>query len=147
MPLNPYKLRLAAHLILWVLGFSYNANGAPTKGRLEDPVKVNAKTELVINSALSYLASKQSPSGAWAGETGEEARYPIAMTAYTLMAFQAAGNLPNEGPYGKNVDQAVRYLLSQINDQGLIGDANSGKYMYFLSLKHISEPTRQAESS
>ena len=69
MPLNPKKLRLAAHLILWVLGFSYHANGAPTKGRLEDPVKVNAKTESVINSALSYLASKQSPTGAWAGET------------------------------------------------------------------------------
>ena len=103
MPLNPKKLRLAAHLTLWILGFSYHANGAPTKGRLEDPVKVNAKTESVINSALSYLASKQSPTGAWAGETGEEARYPIAMTAYTLMAFQAAGNLPNEGPYGKNV--------------------------------------------
>ena len=30
--------------------------GAPSKGRLEDPVKVNAATEAIINSALAYLA-------------------------------------------------------------------------------------------
>ena len=132
------KFKLVGLLMLWGIAPSLQSNGATTKGRLEDPVKVDSKTEAIINSALSYLASKQSPSGAWAGETGEEARYPIAMTAYTLMAFQAAGNLPNEGPYGKNVDQAVRYLLAQINDQGLIGDENSGQYMYFHGIASIA---------
>ncbi len=124
--------------IVIFLSLLNSAISAPSKGRLEDPVKVNAATETVINGALAYLASKQSPTGAWAGETGEEARYPIAMTAYTLMAFQAAGNLPNEGPYGKNVDLAVRYLLSQVDDQGLIGDENSGQYMYFHGIASIA---------
>ena len=71
------KFKLVGLLMLWGIAPSLQSNGATTKGRLEDPVKVDSKTEAIINSALSYLASKQSPSGAWAGETGEEARYPI----------------------------------------------------------------------
>lgn len=111
---------------------------APSTARLQDPVKVDAATEKVIRSSLAYLASKQSPSGAWAGETGEEARYPIAMTAYALMAFGAAGHLPGEGEFGKNVAVAVRYLLGEVDDQGLIGDSGSGQYMYTHGISSIA---------
>ncbi len=112
--------------------------GGSPKARLDDPVKVDPSTEKVIRSALSYLASKQAPNGAWLGESGEEVRYPIAITAYSLMAFQAAGHLPGEGEFGKNVTLAVRYLLSEIDDQGLIGDENSGQYMYFHGIASIA---------
>ena len=111
--------------------------GSSAKARLDDPVKVDPATEKVIRSSLAYLASKQAPNGAWLGESGEEVRYPIAITAYSLMAFQAAGNLPGEGEFGKNVNLAVRYLLSEIDDQGLIGDKNSGQYMYFHGIARI----------
>jgi squalene cyclase len=109
-----------------------------TAARLQDPVKVDAATEKIILSSLAYLASKQSPSGAWAGETGEEARYPAAITAYALMAFGAAGHLPGEGEFGKNVAIAVRYLLGEIDDQGLIGDSESGQYMYTHGIASIA---------
>jgi hypothetical protein len=112
--------------------------GSSAKARLDDPVKVDPATEKVIRSALAYLASKQAPNGAWLGESGEEVRYPIALTAYSLMAFQAAGNLPGEGEFGKNVTLAVRYLLSEIDDQGLIGDETSGQYMYFHGIASIA---------
>ena len=103
---------------------------APSAGRLEDPVKVDAATDKIIRSSLAYPASKQQPTGAWVGDTSEEKRYPIAMTAYTLMAFQAAGHLPDEGEYGKEVDLAVRYMLGEVDEQGLIGQSESGQYMY-----------------
>lgn len=111
---------------------------APSAGRLDDPVKVDAATEKVINSALAWLASHQEPSGAWLGESGEEQRYPIAMTACSLMAFAAAGHLPGEGEYGKNAELAVRYLISEVDDQGLIGNSDSGQYMYFHGLASIA---------
>ena len=114
------------------------AHAAPSLGRLDDPVKVDAATEKVIGGALAYLASKQAPNGAWLGETAEEKRYPIAMTAYTLMAFQAAGHLPGEGEYGKQVDLAVRYLLDEVDEQGLIGESSSGQYMYFHGIATIA---------
>ena len=49
------RLQSTSLIALCTILFSFHYGfGAPTKGRLEDPVKVNAKTEAVINSALSY---------------------------------------------------------------------------------------------
>src|SRR6185369_8519424 len=85
----------------------------------KDPVVVNDKIEGVIKGALKYLASKQSPNGAWAASP-EEMQHPIAITGYTLMAFQAAGQLPGEGEYGKNVSAGMQYLLDSTWADGLM---------------------------
>ena len=106
--------------------------------RLVDPVKVDSKTEQVINSALKYLAANQLPNGAWFGIDNREKQYPIAITAYTLMAFLAAGNLPGEGPYGDHVSKGTKYLLDSVDEEGLIGDKNSGQYMYFHGIATIA---------
>ena len=95
----------------------------------KDKVVVDEKTEAVIKGALKWLASKQLPNGAW-GASGEEQRYAVAMTGYTLMAFQAAGQLPGEGEFGKNVTLGMQYLLDQTSPEGLIGNRNAGQYMY-----------------
>ena len=95
----------------------------------KDTVIVDEKTESIIKGALKYLASKQSPNGAWAVST-EEQQHPIAITGYTLMAFQAAGQLPGEGEYGKNVTAGVQYLLDSTSPDGLMGNRNDGQYMY-----------------
>ncbi len=94
-----------------------------------DPVKVDAKTEAVIKSGLKFLASKQQPNGAW-GTQDEELRHQVAMTGYVLMAFQAAGQLPGEGEFGKAVQQGVQFLLDSTAADGLIGNRNNGQYMY-----------------
>ena len=39
------------------------------------------------------------------------------MTGYTLMAFLASGNLPEEGEYSKNVASGVQYLLDHFHGQ------------------------------
>src|SRR5205814_2812897 len=49
---------------------------------------------------------------------------------YTLMAFQAAGQLPGEGEFGKNVSAGLQYLLDSTSADGLIGNRNDGQYMY-----------------
>ncbi|HXG46664.1 MAG TPA: prenyltransferase/squalene oxidase repeat-containing protein [Methylomirabilota bacterium] len=93
-----------------------------------DPV-VDEKTEAVIKGALKWLASKQLPNGAW-GLSPDEQRHPIAITGYTLIAFQSAGQLPGEGEFGKNVTAGMQYLLDAISPEGLFLDRNSGQYMY-----------------
>src|SRR6266478_1298618 len=95
----------------------------------KDPIVVDEKTEPIIKGALKYLASKQSPNGAWA-VTVDEQQHPIAITGYTLMAFQAAGQLPGEGEFGKNVSAGLQYLLDSTSADGLIGNRNDGQYMY-----------------
>ena len=90
---------------------------------------VDAKTEAVIKGGLKYLASKQQPSGAW-GFSGDESKRQVAMTGYTLMAFQAAGHLPGEGEYGKHVTAGMNYLLDSIGPDGLYNMRSDGQYMY-----------------
>ncbi len=105
----------------------FGADSGPAAVR--DTVTVDAKTELVIKGALKWLATKQAPNGAW-GVEPQELQHPVAMTAYTLMAFQAAGHLPGEGEYAKNVSLGMQYLLDSVQPDGLIGNRNDGQYMY-----------------
>lgn len=95
----------------------------------KDPVVIDEKTEAVVKGALKFLASKQSPNGAW-GSSDEEQRHPVAITGYVLMAFQAGGHLPGEGEFGKNVTAGLQYLLDSTAADGLMGNRNNGQYMY-----------------
>ena len=99
-------------------------------GHAADRVIIDARTEAVIRGALTYLSKNQAPNGSMLGVTDKERQYPQAMTAYTLMAFQAAGQLPGEGEFGANVTRAVKYLLDQVADDGLINRGGGGHYMY-----------------
>jgi prenyltransferase beta subunit len=104
----------------------------------DSAVKVEPATEVVINRGLRYLVSHQAPNGAWLGRSEKERNYPIAMTAYTLLAFLSTGHLPGEGEYGRNVSLGVDYLLSQVSPEGLIGDRDNGQYMYFHGIATIA---------
>ena len=105
---------------------SHSADSRP----LSDTVVVDEQTERIIRGGLKYLAAHQGPSGAFEGNSDQERRHPVAMTAYTLMAFQAAGNLPGEGEFGKTVRSAMQYLLDSVQADGIIGDREDNKYMY-----------------
>src|SRR4051812_46076932 len=82
----------------------------PVVAPARDAVRLDEKTEAVIKGALKWLASKQQPNGAWASSDMEQ-QHPIAITGYALMAMQAAGQLPGEGEFGKNVSLGMQYLL------------------------------------
>src|SRR5262245_50465868 len=99
-------IKLVLALTLW-LALDLTARGQPSVRK--DNVTVDEKTEAVIKGGLKWLASKQMANGAW-GVSGDEQRYPVAMTGYALMAFQAAGQLPGEGEFGKNVTLGMNYL-------------------------------------
>ena len=115
---------------IWILGFGIpSALSADAPVAARDPVRVDEKTEAIIKGALKWLASKQSPNGAWAGSEMEQ-QHPIAITGYALMAFQAAGQLPGEGEYGKNVSLGMQYLIDSIAPDGLMGNKQNGQYMY-----------------
>jgi hypothetical protein len=64
--------------------------------------------------------------------------YPVAMTAYTILAFLAMGNLPDEGEYSKNVNAGVQYLLDSIQPDGLFRDVARGQYMYSHGISTIA---------
>lgn len=94
----------------------------------EASTMVDGQTKGYIKGALKFLAQKQHLDGSWSTAEGSQG-YPIAMTGYTLLAFMAAGNLPNEGEYAKNVSLGAQYLLDGIQPDGLFR-IKSGQYMY-----------------
>jgi prenyltransferase beta subunit len=96
----------------------------------EDNVKVDGATEAIIHGALQYLATQQGVDGSWTLGTGNAKPESVAMTGYALLAFLSAGNLPDEGEYGRNVDSGMQFLLSQVQPDGLFRNVDQGKYMY-----------------
>ena len=116
--------RLTALLLCLVGTGAVQAEEPPIK----DPVVVDAPTDAIIQGALKYLASKQLPNGSW-GSSQEEQAYPIAMTGYVLMTFQAAGQLPGEGEFGKTVSAGMQFLLDATAADGAMGNRANGNYM------------------
>jgi squalene cyclase len=86
---------------------------------------VDPATERLIDGALRFLASRQVPNGAF-----HENRNPLALTAYGLIAFMAAGHLPNEGEYGRTVTRAYQYLLSCQRSDGYFLPPGGDDKMY-----------------
>jgi hypothetical protein len=99
--------------------------------KMTDTVKVDAGTEAVINGALKYLAAQQMPDGSWTGDRNmQNYNWPVAMTAYVMMAFLANGNLPDEGPYSKQVKRGLQFLLNSVQSDGTFHEIDQYHYMY-----------------
>ena len=93
----------------------------------QDAVVVDARTETVIRGALKYLAAQQNANGSW--DTGSGESYEVAMTGYVLIAFLTAGQLPDEGEYGRHVTNGLNFLLNSVKGDGTFA-STGGHYMY-----------------
>jgi squalene cyclase len=104
-------------------------SAAPTATLLL-PEHLTPEAVAAAERGLAFLARTQSPNGSWAGNADGQ-RYPVSMTALAGMAFLANGNTTTRGPYAETVRKTVRYLLTQVNDNGLIaGAGDNGRPMY-----------------
>ena len=105
--------------------FAFSAPAAGAADVPKDDVTVDERSEQIIKGALKWLAARQQPNGSW--NTGRGNDHPVAMTGYTLMCLMAAGQLPGEGEYGKNVTRGMNFLLSCVRADGYItngGESN-----------------------
>lgn len=91
---------------------------------------LDPQTREIVDHALNWLVSQQEPNGSWGkGSPGRE-QYRGAMTAYSLIALMAGGNLPGQGPHGRAVERGVDYLLGIVLPDGQIRTDNQRHYMY-----------------
>ncbi|MBT6155018.1 MAG: terpene cyclase/mutase family protein [Planctomycetaceae bacterium] len=80
-----------------------------------------------IVKALQYLADNQDPSGAWKTDSYGES---TATTSLSVMAFLAAGHVPNEGPYGRQIVKGIRWVLDHQEANGMLVHRRSHGPMY-----------------
>ena len=93
---------------------------AQVKDRTEATGKtmVTAATQRSIDRGLKYLADRQRSNGAFG--SGSIFRENTGVTSLCGMAFLAAGNTPGRGKYGREVNEAVEFILAQAKQNGYI---------------------------
>jgi hypothetical protein len=84
-------------------------DGSASKGM------ITPATDLAIDRGLAYLNARSNRDGYFgtAGYMGN-----VAVTSLAAMAFMAAGNTPNRGPYGQLITNSLKFVLSQENRDG-----------------------------
>jgi hypothetical protein len=89
--------------------------------------EITSECKAAVERGLGWLARKQTTNGGFAGMAGFGYSNNIAITALSGLAFMEAGNLPNQGKYGKEVRRCVDFVLDNCQDSGLIAsDASQG---------------------
>jgi hypothetical protein len=71
---------------------------------------ITAEAQRAIDRGLEYLATHQESNGAFGN--GQYAGN-VAVTSLAALAFMAGGNQPGRGKYGKCVERAINYVISQ----------------------------------
>lgn len=92
------------------------------QGAQRAPINVNSlppeKRKYIdqsIERALAWLSSRQLDNGSFPTHIGGQP----GVTALATMAFLAGGHHPSQGQYGKNVDEAINFLLSCQREDGM----------------------------
>jgi prenyltransferase beta subunit len=89
--------------------------------------EINAAQQRSVERGLAWLAEHQGADGSFGGAgQGKHA----GITALAGLAFMEAGNLPNRGKYGENVDRVLKFILGCSQESGLIVSDDSQSPMY-----------------
>jgi hypothetical protein len=85
-------------------------DGSASKGM------ITPKTDEAIDRGLAYLNAHANRDGYFGtgGYTGN-----VAVTSLAALAFMAHGDMPNRGPYGRIISNALKFVLSQENRDGI----------------------------
>jgi hypothetical protein len=99
------------------------------RGAENNPLAVEMNDALAeaVQRGLIYLKGQQNSDGSFG--RGQYGRH-VGITALCALAFMADGNLPGRGPYGGQVEAALRFVLDHATDSGLLAAETSHGPMY-----------------
>ncbi|MGD9856064.1 MAG: prenyltransferase/squalene oxidase repeat-containing protein [Planctomycetaceae bacterium] len=89
--------------------------------------EIDTAIDNAVVRGLDYLSKAQQSTGAWETESFGES---TASTSLAVMAFLAAGHLPGEGPYGKQINRGIRWVIEHQEPNGMIVHRKSHGPMY-----------------
>ncbi len=81
--------------------------------------------DAAVNSGLDFLAAQQGQDGSFGAAAGPR----LATSGLSLLAFLAAGSVPDQGKYGSTVRAAIDFLTIQAQPDGYFGKVD-GSRMY-----------------
>ena len=77
----------------------------------------NQEVDAAIARALNFLDGQQLPEGAWRTDAWGES---TAITSLAVMSFLAAGHVPGEGPYGRDISRGILWVVAQQQPNGML---------------------------
>lgn len=121
-----------------------------TLGVLSDEIdKDTSKVETAVQTGLKWLSDNQNPNGSWTcrigcklneGYIGKEINDNIAVTALAGLSFMAEGSTPGRGKYGKNVTNALNFILSCVRESdGYITKHGSRMYEHAFATLFLAQ--------
>jgi hypothetical protein len=109
---------------------------------------VTSKTDAAIKLGLSWLARMQQPDGSFGSRTYKG---HVATTSLAGLALISSGSPPGRGPYGAQIEKAVRYVVEQTSPAGYIyypgGSSMGGMYSQGFGTLFLAEAYGMAHSS
>ncbi len=119
---------LMAMVLTWLTSAEPTIAEAPST---ELPAGMTPDVVRAVDRGLTYLANTQRRDGSWRGGSSGYGGYPVVMTSLAGMAMLAGGSTPESGPYSRNVQRAMNYVLAQVRQSdGMICSNASGRSMY-----------------
>ncbi len=111
-------IRCAGFLVLTL----FAAVQAPAADDLTDQI------DRAVVRALDYLVATQQPSGGWRVDAfdGEA----TSATSLSVMAFLAAGHVPDEGPYAPVLKKGIQFVIDHQRPDGLLVGKHGHGPMY-----------------
>jgi len=111
--------------------------------------ELSAQGVVAIAKGLAWLARNQNRDGSWTADVGYKLNesYMVekksvghpGVTALAGMAFLAGGHIPGRGKYGERVRDAVRFILSCVNSDGMITKNTSRMYSHAFGTLFLAE--------
>ncbi len=118
--MNPCLQRLSLACLLLVLGAArvpaQNAAAPVQSLAAALPPEKWSQLQKSVDRSLTWLAAQQQPDGSFPSITVGQP----AVTSFCVMAFLSRGHSPDFGPYGKQLDRAIDYVLSCQKEDGLL---------------------------
>lgn len=92
-----------------------------------DFVEITPQVRQSVQSGFAYLASQQEEDGSFGGNRfGRN----VGISALANIALMSDGNLPGRGPYGRQVEKGLQFILDSAQETGLIAADTSHGPMY-----------------
>jgi hypothetical protein len=108
----------------------------PIGAAAQDAPELTEATSLAIDKGLAYLLSIQNKDGSWTSDA--EGNRAVSTTSLALIAFMAKAQFPGFGPYGKELDRGMKWLLkdAEASSDGYLG---TSMYEHGLATLALSE--------
>ena len=113
------------------------ADDEPKAAAAPQEFEITERVEKSVEKACQWLAKNQDRNG------GLKSSYSCAATGLAGLAWLASGSTPNDGPYSKNINLAIEFVLKSAARNGFISEGGgvgpSGMYGHGYSTQFLAE--------